>query len=35
MSARGSPDAMPALGSELVDPTGLAAITAWIGALAP
>jgi hypothetical protein len=35
MSARGSADAMPALGSELVDPAGLAAITAWIGALAP
>jgi hypothetical protein len=35
MSVRGSPDAMPALGSEAVDPTGLAAITAWIGALAP
>jgi len=35
MSARGSPDAMPALGSEIVDPTGVAAITAWIGALAP
>ena len=35
MSARGSPDAMPALGSELVDPAGLATITAWIGALDP
>jgi hypothetical protein len=35
MSVRGSPDAMPALGSEIVDPTGLAAISAWIGALAP
>ena len=35
MSVRGSPEAMPALGSEIVDPAGLAAITAWIGALAP
>jgi hypothetical protein len=35
ISVRGSPDAMPALGSEIVDPAGVAAITAWIGAMAP
>jgi hypothetical protein len=35
MSVRGSKDEMPALGSEIVDPAGLATITAWIGALAP
>ena len=35
MSARGSPDAMPALGSEIVDPAGVALITGWIGSLAP
>lgn len=35
MSVRGSEDAMPALGTELVDPDGLARITAWISALAP
>lgn len=33
MSVRGSTDAMPALGSEIVDPDGLARITAWIRAL--
>ena len=35
VSVRGSPDEMPALGSEIVDPAGVAAITAWINALAP
>lgn len=35
MSVRGSTDEMPALGSELVDPDGLAMITAWIDALRP
>jgi hypothetical protein len=35
MSVRGSTDEMPALGSELVDPAGVALITAWIGGLAP
>ena len=35
MSVRGSTDEMPALGSELVDPDGLARITAWISALRP
>ncbi len=35
MSVRGSTDEMPALGSELVDPDGLAVITAWITTLRP
>ncbi len=35
MSTRGSPDAMPALGSEIVDPAGVALITGWIRGLAP
>lgn len=35
MSVRGSTDEMPALGSELVDPDGLAVITAWINTLRP
>ncbi|MEO5728851.1 MAG: hypothetical protein ABI134_21505 [Byssovorax sp.] len=35
MSVRGSTDEMPALGSELVDPDGLARITAWISELGP
>jgi hypothetical protein len=35
MSVRGSADAMPALGTEIVDPDGLARITAWISELSP
>jgi hypothetical protein len=35
MTVRGSPDAMPALGSAIVDPTGVALVDAWIRGLAP
>ena len=35
MSVRGSTDAMPALGTEVVDADGLARVTAWISDLTP
>lgn len=35
MSVRGSNDAMPALGTKVVDPDGLAQVTAWISELSP
>ena len=35
MDVRGSADAMPALGSEIVDPTDVAIVTGWISGLAP
>ena len=35
MTVRGSTDTMPALGSEIVDPAGVALITGWISGLAP
>ncbi|HTA20346.1 MAG TPA: hypothetical protein VK989_13700, partial [Polyangia bacterium] len=33
MSARGSKDQMPPLATEIVDPAGIAAVSAWIGGL--
>ena len=35
MSARGSKDQMPPLGTELVDAVGVAQVSAWIASLSP
>jgi hypothetical protein len=35
MAARGSPDAMPRIGTEHVDPNALAAVRAWIASMSP
>jgi len=35
MAARGGPAAMPRIATELVDPTGLATVRAWIAAMPP